>query len=73
MFDIPETLLRSKAECPKPPEGMNAAADAAVLREVVGVVRSIKIDPKRGGGKRKGKDGEVAAVRSTSFVGCSIH
>jgi hypothetical protein len=28
--DIPETLLRSKADCPVPPEAMNAAADKEV-------------------------------------------
>jgi hypothetical protein len=62
VLSIPETLLRSKVECPEPPEGMNAAADAAVLREVVGVMQAVKIEAKIGKDRRKGKASD-AVVR----------
>lgn len=57
---IPETLLRSRAECPEPPEGMNAAADAAVLREVAGVAAALRISGKD---RKKTKGAEAEQVR----------
>lgn len=64
---IPETLLRSKAECPVPPDAMNAAADAAVLTEVAGVMKAVKVESKhRGKDKRRNNseaDAATAAVR----------
>jgi hypothetical protein len=48
---IPETLLRSKADCPDPPDALNAAIDKPVLTEVVGVLRAVHLE-----GKLRGKD-----------------
>lgn len=69
--NIPETLLRSKADCPVPPDAMNAAADAAVLTEVAGVMKAVKIESKtKGKDKRRANaetDAATAAVRSCAF------
>lgn len=68
---VPETLLRSKADCPVPPDAMNAAADAAVLTEVVGVMKAVKIEGKhRGKDRRRNNtesDAATAAVRTRLF------
>lgn len=61
---IPETLHRSKADCPVPPDAMNAAADAAVLTEVVGVMKAVKIESKHRGKdkKRSNTDADTATA-----------
>ena len=54
---IPETLLRSKADCPAPPDALNAAIDKPVITEVIGVLRAVHAENKiRGKDKRKGRD-----------------
>lgn len=51
---IPETLLRPKADCPVPPDALNAAIDKPVLNEVIGVLRAVHIESKhRGKDKRR--------------------
>jgi hypothetical protein len=65
---IPETLLRVKAECPEPSDSMNAAADAAVLREVVGVMQAVKLEAKHGKDRRKGKGSEAAVGNLLFFT-----
>ena len=59
---IPETLLRSRAECPEPPEGMNAAADAAVLREVAGIVAALHVGGNKDRKKGKGAEEQVRGL-----------
>ena len=59
---LPEVLLRSKAECPPPADDMNAAVDARVLMEVVGVLKAVRVEPRKGG-KRRGKEPEATPVR----------
>lgn len=64
---IPDTLLRSKADCPAPPDALNAAIDKPVIIEVIGVLRAMHAESKyRGKDKKKGKDDAAMSLAEVS-------
>lgn len=66
---IPETLLRSKADCPAPPDALNAAIDKPVVTEVIGVLRAVHTENKlRSKDKRKGRDDSAMPLAEVCVV-----